>query len=845
VTEDNAIHFAPEEDVGIARLEEVARFQQDKFEDEVVMFPRMIQARIQIEKPLRLPFDLGNWGDDALWRMAFDEGRFMFKQGQSLPRIKYEIDSNSDIQRAKEAIQKAREQDGVTTFNLEPDDIWMALEGAGFDGIIYTNEGEGFGSESYLVWNAEQIYVEGVEPVQYGDLEYAYTYDDPRDSMTQEEIDDVSYRPIIGIQAPIDQTAIDQGTVRERLEMFKYGVKGSTPLPSPTALQRFDRLGDPLPTIKEVQQEKSLKQMGFASPSEYISYLDNQLDGLMEPDKKFSRRGPAEFNAFSKEGQEELDIVLAKTKQIPEGGFDPLVPAEAIDQGYSEQKFTHVGPEGITDYDFDAERANAGLSPEGIYASRNTDTIKRYADRLRKKGVTPFEYELTTTARNIFVLNQDKPNKAMLDAYRQQLEKRFGRDTRYIEGKLSEFEDRAVPPTDMTRKERSDIYRAGGAEILLDGEDFVFLNREQVRDVAADFDPSKIGRSGLFFSRRISAPPAESNPFNVDLDRTNIGFYPEEYEKPDGTQGFRLTGDRQYKPNSTLLLDAVKILHGKTSEALGTDLPVEYTEENKEGLARLMATEALKPLDTDTNAIGWYDEQIKNAKKILRLVDPRIFESENNETIFNWALAVTSNGTLVEDNFTYALEVFDFYTKNGRLPVKEWKKGGKRNDSMRKAFSFANQYEALVVEGKVQQSLKEFFETEYSVKQLQATIKELNTEYNLKMSVPADENADTVVFGSYMGGPKIGQGFYQNIIGNYEPLTMDIWWMRMWNRLVNRPLKPQPTPAELKRKRIQARDKLIELARGNRSDPTSAVVRIVLGIDPFKFTTKATPFKGA
>ena len=33
------------------------------------MFPRMIEARIQIEKPLRLPFDLGNWGDDALWRI--------------------------------------------------------------------------------------------------------------------------------------------------------------------------------------------------------------------------------------------------------------------------------------------------------------------------------------------------------------------------------------------------------------------------------------------------------------------------------------------------------------------------------------------------------------------------------------------------------------------------------------------------------------------------------------------------------------------------------------------------------------------------------------------------------
>ncbi|UCC45182.1 MAG: hypothetical protein JSU65_04505, partial [Candidatus Zixiibacteriota bacterium] len=33
------------------------------------------------------------------------------------------------------------------------------------------------------------------------------------------------------------------------------------------------------------------------------------------------------------------------------------------------------------------------------------------------------------------------------------------------------------------------------------------------------------------------------------------------------------------------------------------------------------------------------------------------------------------------------------------------------------------------------------------------------------------------------------QGFYQNLRGNYEPLTMDRWWMRMFNRLTGRPFK--------------------------------------------------------
>jgi hypothetical protein len=32
-------------------------------------------------------------------------------------------------------------------------------------------------------------------------------------------------------------------------------------------------------------------------------------------------------------------------------------------------------------------------------------------------------------------------------------------------------------------------------------------------------------------------------------------------------------------------------------------------------------------------------------------------------------------------------------------------------------------------------------------------------------------------------GPKVGGGFYQNLNGNYDPVTMDMWMMRTWGRL--------------------------------------------------------------
>jgi hypothetical protein len=45
------------------------------------------------------------------------------------------------------------------------------------------------------------------------------------------------------------------------------------------------------------------------------------------------------------------------------------------------------------------------------------------------------------------------------------------------------------------------------------------------------------------------------------------------------------------------------------------------------------------------------------------------------------------------------------------------------------------------------------------------------------------ESKGTEVYGSAILGPKIGNGFYQNLSGNFDPLTFDLWWMRGWGRM--------------------------------------------------------------
>jgi hypothetical protein len=48
------------------------------------------------------------------------------------------------------------------------------------------------------------------------------------------------------------------------------------------------------------------------------------------------------------------------------------------------------------------------------------------------------------------------------------------------------------------------------------------------------------------------------------------------------------------------------------------------------------------------------------------------------------------------------------------------------------------------------------------------------------------ESMDEKMLGSAVFGPKIGFGFYSNLSGNFEPVTMDMWFMRTVGRLTGR-----------------------------------------------------------
>ena len=258
------------------------------------------------------------------------------------------------------------------------------------------------------------------------------------------------------------------------------------------------------------------------------------------------------------------------------------------------------------------------------------------------------------------------------------------------------------------------------------------------------------------------------------------------------------TGQPQFKKkegSETLVSFAEKLL-GLRNVA---PLDIINSERDKQDAARIMAAEAEAALISGSDALGWYDSTLKLAKRVLFPVYPEVSPerpdgSPNSEYdpaaehAFDFATAITSNGLSVIDNYRFASEQYDAWkaSDDGTFPVKG---SGAQGGSMLSAFEFwntlsrkgmsSNDIEALLT---MQMPKKDLNKTMVDVLGVDR-VKDLPKEFQASGA----EEANTMVSVAYILGPKIGNGFYQNLRGNYDPLTMDRWWMRFANRITGNP----------------------------------------------------------
>lgn len=208
-----------------------------------------------------------------------------------------------------------------------------------------------------------------------------------------------------------------------------------------------------------------------------------------------------------------------------------------------------------------------------------------------------------------------------------------------------------------------------------------------------------------------------------------------------------------------------------------------------ERIAELISLEAQMAILRNPGAIGWYGETLAMAKRVAAIMYPEICPvnpytgepsnsySQTAEHIWDLATAITSNGQAVLDNFTHAAEQYEYWKVHGRFKLVGY---GKQSTGIVSGLKFYNSMRDV---GYSDEEIAKFFSMKMTVSDLKKNpiIKQLG------IKIGSSEKATTEVYGSYVLGPKIGQGFYQNLRGNFTPLTMDIWFNRLFNRITGRP----------------------------------------------------------
>lgn len=224
------------------------------------------------------------------------------------------------------------------------------------------------------------------------------------------------------------------------------------------------------------------------------------------------------------------------------------------------------------------------------------------------------------------------------------------------------------------------------------------------------------------------------------------------------------------------------------------------SEQDREDAARVFAAEAEAALLSSSDAIGWYDATLKLAKRVLSIrypeISPVLFDGSVNpefdpdaEVAFDFATAVTSNGLAVTDNYDFAANQYEALrgSEDGKFPVKG---KGKQGSSMHAAFEFWN---ILTDQGYSPVQINDLLMKEARRNQIDdITASVLGVDKKdlpKKLIANTSEGAREMVSVAYLLGPKIGNGFYRNLRGNFDPITMDRWWMRFINRITGNPIK--------------------------------------------------------
>ena len=212
------------------------------------------------------------------------------------------------------------------------------------------------------------------------------------------------------------------------------------------------------------------------------------------------------------------------------------------------------------------------------------------------------------------------------------------------------------------------------------------------------------------------------------------------------------------------------------------------TPEQKAILTQNCTEEVIAALNASgKNAADWYSTAIEVAMGVASVLHPELSNVDAARAVpafaasedpvqaarfaMRMALAITSQNINVEQNTRYAEEQFTLLKLNGKFD--NTRSYGSKADAIKSNLNLAN----LLVAKYGYAKSEDFVKKEFTIKDLSTIASDIRGK---KVSVTGAKKDK--VNGAAIFGPKIGQGFLQNLMSNFTPVTVDLWMRRTWGR---------------------------------------------------------------
>lgn len=214
-------------------------------------------------------------------------------------------------------------------------------------------------------------------------------------------------------------------------------------------------------------------------------------------------------------------------------------------------------------------------------------------------------------------------------------------------------------------------------------------------------------------------------------------------------------------------------------------------------IAELMAAEAVRAISGNgSNSLNWYTESIDNALSVAGLMHPELVDdnhavqpfksSAEARVAFFAALSITSQNIKVIENVRYALEQYEQFKQHGRFVDASYGPKAQSVLGNLRRFNLA----LKTFDGDISR-LEAFLMKRFTMGDMRRVAE------GFGISLGGAELNDEIVHGSMIFGAKIGNGFFQNLMGNHNPVTIDLWFMRMWGRYTGTLVKREIPEAAL------------------------------------------------